>query len=182
MKRMLLVFVVIFNSLYLFSQTDYYNETKTFEESDYTYKADVHSWGEIYLYNASNAWIGKKQVYKSTGKSFDFLNESLDYFDHASWLVGKENIRMILNRTLSRDEKRMIGDKEIILNMYVNSTTGKIDDVCFDFFEDSPYRFIPISIYRKIELDIKQNIQLTLTDEGRKLNYVFWWTAVTPGL
>ena len=32
MKRMLLVFVVIFNSLYLFSQTDYYNETKTFEE------------------------------------------------------------------------------------------------------------------------------------------------------
>ena len=121
-------------------------------------------------------------MYKATGKSFDFLNESLDYFDHASWLVGKENIQVILNRTLSKDEKRMIGDKEIILNMYVNSTTGKIDDVCFDFFEDSPYRFIPVSIYRKIELDIKQNIQLTLTDEGRKLNYVFWWTAVTPGL
>lgn len=182
MKKVLFAFVAIFNSLFLFSQTNYYLETKTFTESDCTYKAEVHSWGIIDLYNVSNSWINKQQVYKGTNEIYVMSDVGEDLFDHASWQVGKENIQTILNNALSRDEKKMIGDKEIILTMYVNSTTGKIDDVCFTFFSKSSYRFVPVSTYRKIELEIKQNIQMTLTDAGRKLNYIYWWTAVEPGL
>ena len=94
----------------------------------------------------------------------------------------KENIKTIISRVFSRDEKRMIGDKEMIVTMYVNSTTGRIDDVMFEFFETSPYRFIPVSTYRRIEQEIKQNIQVTPTDIGRKLNYIYWWKGIVPGL
>lgn len=182
MKKILLVFVTIFNSLFLFSQTNYYNETKTFYESGYTYKAEVPSWGIIYLYNLSNSWVNQDQKYKGTNEKYTMSDVGEDLFDDASWLVAQENIQSILSNALSRDEKRMIGDEEIILTMYVNSTTGKIDDIAFEFFENSPYRFIPVSTFRAIELSIKQNIQLTLTDAGRRLNYIYWWEDVKPGL
>ena len=182
MRKILLVFVAIFNSFILFSQTNYYTETKSFYESDYTYKANVHSWGIICLYNLSNSWVNQDQKYKGTNEIYVMSDVGEDLFDHASWLVGRENIKTIISNVLSRDEKRMIGDEEIILSMYVNSTTGKIDDITFEFFDDSPYRFIPVSTFRAIELSIKQNIQLTLTDAGRRLNYIYWWEDMKPEL
>ena len=182
MKKIILAFVAIFNSLHLFSQINYYDETKSFYDNGYTYKADVYSWGEIYLYNTSNSWIGKNQVYKGSNEIYVMTDVGEYLFEHASWLVSRENIKNIISNAFSRDEKRMIGDEEIILTMYVNSTTGKIDDITFEFFDDSPYRFIPVSTYRAIELSIKQNIQLTLTDAGRRLNYIYWWEDVKPEL
>ncbi|MBR4924026.1 MAG: DUF5043 domain-containing protein [Bacteroidaceae bacterium] len=182
MKKLLFTLVAIFNSLFLFSQTNYYSETKTFTESDYTYKTEVYSWGIIKLYNTSNSWINKSMMYKGTDQIYIKSDLGEDLFDHASWLVGEENIQTIVSSAFSRDEKRMIGDKEMIITMYVNSTTGRIDDVMFKFFDDSPYRFVPVSTYRKIELDIKQNVQMTLTEAGRNLNYIYWWKDIVPGL
>lgn len=182
MKKILLVFVAIFNSLFLFSQTNYYNETKTFYESGYTYRAEVPSWGIINLYNTSNSWIGKDQMYKGTNEKYSMSDVGEDLFDDASWLVSRDNIQTIISNAFSREEKRTIGDEEIILTMYVNSTTGKIDDITFEFFENSPYCFIPVSVFRAIEFSIKQNIQLTLTDAGRRLNYIYWWEEVKLGL
>lgn len=146
------------------------------------YKAEVPSWGIINLYNTSNRWIGKDQMYKGTNEKYSMSDVGEDMFDLASWRISRKKLRTILSNALGRDEKRMIGDKEIILTMYVNSTTGKIDDITFEFFEDSPYRFIPVLTYWKIEQEIKQSIQLTLTDAGRRLNYIYWWSGVKPEL
>ena len=184
MRRIILLFFVLsfvcaFVSV---AQTNYYPETKIFNESDYIYKAEVSSWGIINLYNTSNRWIGKNQMYKGTNEKYSMSDVGEDMFDLASWRISRKKLRTILSNALGRDEKRMIGDKEIILTMYVNSTTGKIDDITFEFFEDSPYRFIPVLTYWKIEQEIKQSIQLTLTDAGRRLNYIYWWEDVKPEL
>lgn len=184
MRRIILLFFVLsfvcaFVSV---AQTNYYPETKIFNESDYIYKAEVPSWGIINLYNTSNRWIGKDQMYKGTNEKYSMSDVGEDMFDLASWRISRKKLRTILSNALGRDEKRMIGDKEIILTMYVNSTTGMIDDITFEFFEDSPYRFIPVLTYWKIEQEIKQSIQLTLTDAGRRLNYIYWWEGVKPEL
>ena len=52
----------------------------------------------------------------------------------------------------------------------------KIDN----FLNNKPYAYIPVSVYRNIELAIKENVQEVLTDEGRKLNFIYWWTTVVP--
>lgn len=182
MKKILCTFLMFLNISFLFSQTNYYNETKTFSESDYTYKAEVPSWGIISIYNTSNSWVNKDMMYKGTNEKYSMPDVGEDLLDSASKLVGTENIKTIISRVFSRDEKRMIGDKEMIVTMYVNSTTGRIDDVMFEFFETSPYRFIPVSTYRRIEQEIKQNIQVTPTDAGRRLNYIYWWKGIVPEL
>jgi hypothetical protein len=45
------------------AQTYYYNTTKTFNETGYTYQGDVVN-GDVTLYNKSNTWTYVRQTYK----------------------------------------------------------------------------------------------------------------------
>ena len=40
---------------------------------------------------------------------------------------------------------------------YEDSDTGKVIEVDFDFLSTEPFATIPISVYRKIELELKKN-------------------------
>ena len=46
----------------------------------------------------------------------------------------------------------------------------------------SRYRSIPISVFRAIELQLKEQIVFELTEEGRRLNYCYLaWTQCPTG-
>ena len=99
---------------------------------------------------------------------------------HASWLANEKKVENIVNAAFTAAQKQTITDEELYIDMYINTETGKIDDVCFSFLNNKPYAYIPVSVYRNIELAIKENVQEVLTDEGRKLNFIYWWTTVIP--
>ncbi|GHT30604.1 hypothetical protein FACS189432_09670 [Bacteroidia bacterium] len=50
--------------------------------------------------------------------------------------------------------------------------TEKVIEVNFNFHKTDKYATIPVSVYRKIETELKANIWVTPTAEGKKLNYL----------
>lgn len=176
----IILFLVLFcATTFSVAQTNYYTTTKTFYESGYTYNCDL-SIKSVELYNVSNQWIGQFPSYKSTGETFVVPDEGIDLFTDASWLENKQVCQAIVNEKFSQEQKETITGQELFIIMYLNTETGKIDDVCFDFHNDEPYAYVPVSVYRSIEVALKERIQFELTSEGRKLNFIYWCRTVVP--
>ena len=171
---------MLFCATFSVAQTNYYTTSKTFYENGYTYRCDSSDSRRIELYNVSNKWIGETVSYKSTGETFVMPDEGIQLTTHASWLANEKKVENIVNAVFTTAQKQTITDEELTIIMYINTETGKIDDVCFSFLKDEPYAYIPVSVYRNIELALKENVQEVLTDEGRKLNFIYWWTTVIP--
>lgn len=162
------------------AQTNYYAETKTFNESGYIYQAEVLSNGSVKLYNTANLWMNAECVYKDAGTIFNMPDYGIDLFDHDSWLDSKVQVANVVNSSFTDAEKQRIQDVYFFIIMHINSTTGYIDDVYFEFDNTEPYATIPVSVYRKIELGIKEKVRFTLTNEGKKLNYIYYWNDIVP--
>ena len=171
---------MLFCATFSVAQTNYYTTSKTFYENGYTYRCDLSASRFLNLYNVNNKWIGQYPSYKSTGERFVVPDVGIDLFTHASWLANEEKVENIVKATFTAAQKQTITDQDITLTMYINTDTGKIDDVSFSFLNNEPYAYIPVSVYRNIELAIKENVQEVLTDEGRKLNFIYWWRSVIP--
>ena len=91
-----------------------------------------------------------------------------------------DNKYVIVVSTFSPDEKRRTKNDFFILALYANSETGVIENVDFEFVKSDPYATASVSVYRKVEVGIKQKLRLVLTAEGRKLNYLFCWNNLIP--
>ena len=178
--RTIIFITMLFCATFSVAQTNYYTTSKTFYENGYTYRCDLCASRSLDLYNVNNKWIGQFPSYKSTGETFVVPDVGIDLFTHASWLANEKKVENIVNAAFTAAQKQTITDEELYIDMYINTETGKIDDVCFSFLNNKPYAYIPVSVYRNIELEIKENIQFVLTDEGRKLNFIYWWTTVVP--
>ena len=177
MKTYILTILLLCTVNSLFSQTNYYTETKTIHKDGYTYQVDKYESGIIKLYNKENKWINKKQTYKSTGEYFYMPDYGLELLDNKSFLSTRKILFAILEESYSEEEKEQIKNigKTCVINLYINSETGTVDDVRFSFDELSYYINIPISVFRNIELKIKEKVSFVVTDEGKKLNYIYYW-------
>ena len=178
--RTIIFITMLFCATLSVAQTNYYTTSKTFYENGYTYRCDLCASRSLDLYNVNNKWIGQFPSYKSTGETFVMPDAGIQLTTHASWLENKKKVENIVNAAFTAAQKQTITDEELYIDMYINTETGKIDDVCFSFLNNKPYAYIPVSVYRNIELAIKENVQEVLTDEGRKLNFIYWWTSVVP--
>ena len=178
--RTIIFITMLFCATFSVAQTNYYTTSKTFYENGYTYRCDLCASRSLDLYNVNNKWIGQFPSYKSTGETFVMPDAGIQLTTHASWLANEKKVENIVKAAFTAAQKQTITNEELKLVMYVNTETGKIDDVCFSFLNNKPYAYIPVSVYRNIELAIKENVQEVLTDEGRKLNFIYWWTTVIP--
>ena len=177
----IILFLVLFCATTLsVAQTNYYTTSKTFYESGYTYVCELHTPSELSLYNQSNQWIAQYPSYKSSGEIFVVSDEGIDLFTHESLLTNEQLCQTIVNEKFSQEQKETIAGQELFIIMYLNTETGKVDDVRFHFHNDEPYTYIPVSVYRSIEVALKDKIQFALTNEGRKLNFIYFWTTVVP--
>jgi hypothetical protein len=86
----------------------------------------------------------------------------------------------IVNNAFSSSEKQRVKGQELSITMYINPDNGKVAEVKFWFLTNSPYATIPVSVYRTIETNLKNQIWFTSTTEGKKFNYVmrFWMHEV----
>ena len=151
-----IIISMLFCVTYLHAQTNYYTTTKTFYESGYTYQCDVRVSGFIALYNKSNTWNNIYPVYKNTGETFAQTDEGVELLENDTWTRSKRF--SIVNEAFSTSEKQRVKGHDFDIIMYINSTTGTVDEVNFEFYKSTPYTTIPISTFRKIETEIKKNM------------------------
>ena len=151
--------------------TNYYKVDKTFYENDYTYQCDVNEKSQrVLLYNTENKLTYVDQIVKSTGKPIP-LDDYTASFEKDDWT--KDRCRTIVRRAFSSDERRRLQGYGLYVAMYISSETGRITEVNFDFVTFNPLATIPVSVYRQIETQLKENVWFTPTEYGRGLNYIY---------
>ena len=169
MKTLIIFISILFSATYMYAQTNYYATTKTFNQDGYIYQCDVRASGFVTLYNKSNKLINVYPVYKNTGESFVQTDAGIKLLESDTWTRSKRF--SIVNAAFSDSEKQRIKGYDFNIKMYINSSTGRVDEVSFEFHS---------SVYRKIETEIKKELWFTLTAEGKMLSYIFYWWAQEP--
>ncbi len=170
--RNIVITILLLCNLVMTAQTYYYDVTKTFYENGYTYQCDVLDRAKfVKLYNKDNKFVNVEQVDKNTGEqmSIDYEKQVLE---DDSWTRVK--CLSIINNAFSTVEKQYIKEKNrpISIMLYIDSETGRIADVTYSFISNTPFGTIPISVYRKMEKDLKENVWFIPTQEGKRWNYI----------
>lgn len=179
MKSLFILFIISLFMVDLSAQTNYYSQDKTFYEDGYTYQCDVtEGAGLVNLYNKDSKYIYVKQINRYTGEEISIEQNRLRQFEEEIWT--KPKCRSIVNNAFSSAEKQRVKGKEFTITMYIDPDTGKVTDVEFIFVTFNSYATIPISVYRKIEVEIKKNIWFKITPEGKKRNYIMLWWGQQP--
>lgn len=160
------------------SQTNYYTATKTFNEDGYAYQCDVSGSKMVTLYNSDSHYTYMRQIYKDTGEPFCMPDAGLDLTEDDNWTRTK--LYSIVRDAFSAAEKQRVKGRELITTMVINSSTGKVDEVYFEFVNFGPYATIPVSVFRRIEVEIKKSIWYIPTADGKRLNYILHWWGQDP--
>lgn len=171
MKTTIILLTSILFCTALAAQTKYYNETKTFHENGYTYQCDVRGSGIVTLYNKNNQWTYTDQIDTNTGEYYvPSDGKWVPLTTDDVWTGAKRE--SIVNNAFSASEKQRIKGRKLTINMYIHSQTGKVVEINFEFHATNPFATIPVSVYRKIETELKNQVWYTPTTEGKKLNYI----------
>lgn len=152
---------------------NYYSTTKIISGNGYSYKCDVVKSFLITLYNSkdNSRLVYDSPVVKSTGKVFtDYDFTDLTELKQDNIMDPK--IESIVNSAFSPSQKQLVKEEELSVNMCINTTTGKVDVVYFEFIMSSHYISIPLSVFRQIEVEIKKNIWFSITEDGKKLDFI----------
>lgn len=170
MKSFIAFIYLTICALSTLAQTNYYyTQTKTFNENGYTYQCDVAPSKLVQLYNKENKLTYTKWVFKDTGKEPPMPYDINDV-EEDRWT--KRKCYSIVNSAFSAAEKQRVKGEELDICMYIDSNTGKVTEVNFIFLANDNLATIPISVYRKIEVELIQNIWFITTTEGKKMNYL----------
>lgn len=142
-------------NLVLTAQNYYYNVTKTFNENGYAYQCDVlEGSGFVTLYNKENKFTHVDQVDRNTGESISIRENKERLFEDDSWT--KPKCFSIINNAFSYAEKQRVRGRDFTIIMYISPDTGKVIGVEYQFTSMNPYATIPVSVFRKIEVELKK--------------------------
>ena len=167
----------------LHAQTNYYSETKTFYENGYTYQCDVYKGAVATLYNKDAKYYGQTQTYRDTGEQYDFHAGDPAHIEKDNWTKSKAFA--IVNQAFSTEQKVKLQGDELLIELFINSQTGKIADVVFEFQVIpgiTDFYTIPVSVYRQIEVELKQNVWFVPTKFGKNLSYIYMFWAQDPNV
>ncbi len=169
-KRLSVLVVLLLCAINAISQTYYYyNTTKTFNENGYRYQCDKPDYGLVTLYNKDNVYTYLHYEYKD-GSPLENTDTLGSLFENDNWT--KQKCDSIVNNAFSPPEKQRVKGKKLDVTLTIDSSTGKVIEVDFCFFYSDLMGTIPVSTYRKIELELKEKIWFTLTETGKKLTFV----------
>ncbi|MDR1120492.1 MAG: DUF5043 domain-containing protein [Dysgonamonadaceae bacterium] len=151
------------------AQTYYYNETKTFSENGYTYQCDKASYWIVTLYNKANQYTYSHYERKD-GNPIGNIEDLLPLIEDDNWT--RQKCISIVNNAFSSAEKQRVKGAKVDVSMTVDTSTGKVIEVDFGLYYNTPEATIPVSTYRNLELALKNQIWFTLTDNGKKLKFI----------
>ncbi|MBR2628053.1 MAG: DUF5043 domain-containing protein [Tidjanibacter sp.] len=186
MKRFLFTTLLLVNVFSLVAQRNYERHTPsdyksdTLHMADYTYVADTLGAYHVLLHNITNH-IGRGEIAYKDGSPLNLEHPwELPDFVVMTDAVADYMYRAVDDAFSVQQADSLEGKKmSIVLN--ISSTNGYVTDVYFKFPSFYYYTKIPVSVFREIEVKLKQLV-FELTDEGRRLTYCHLsWTQCPTG-
>lgn len=161
---------------YIYAQSNLYKETKLIQGDGYTYQCKVI--GILAeLYNTNQQFVELTQKNRRTGENSGFKDSYTPQFEQDTWTRPK--CYSIVRNAFSEEEKQRLKGQRLTTSLYIHPDTGKVVDVAFSFSNRENFATIPISVYRKIELELKENIWFVPTEHGKQFNYILlWWEQI----
>lgn len=178
MKNLLLLFTCLVFGVETFAQQldlvapNYYRKDTVYVMNGYRYRCNGTK-GMVKLYNADyqNFWEEKTQVYKETGKFFD--SKFGKYNPIINNYSMNQKVLDIIDNAFTKEFVECLKNHErLTVTLFLNSETGRVEEVSFWFIPVSAYASLPISTYRNIELQLIDEISYTPSAIGKQLNYI----------
>ena len=149
-------------------------------EDGYTYQCDAlkpKSGGDlawVTLYNNANKYMDVDVVNKHTAMPVGRSEEHEKVFVEDMSIPPQ--VEKIICAAFTEEQKRDIQTRGLPLPviLHIETDDGSIADVVFQFLSNEPFAKIPVSVYRKIEVDLKKQIRFKLTEAGKKRNYLYF--------
>ena len=151
------------------AQTRFYDVPRTFNEQGFTYVSRLMV-DFVRLHNKENRWIGVMHKNRD-GTPTGFPTDPVIQIDNDRQM--SQLARSIVHNAFTAAERQRLRGSRLFVSMYVDSQTGVVDDVEFVFWVTGGFATIPVSTYRRIELELKNRIRFIPTAEGRRRNYIF---------
>ena len=164
--------LVNIHSQELLPESQKHDKDFIYQMGDYAYKCNFLERAKVtFLYNNENRWFNTDNIYKATGKVYfyDGTEETNNIVDDQQMINLAYSI---IDNAFTRSTANQFESYVLGIVMYLDSNTGKVSEVSFRFSPFVPYARIPISVYRDIELKLKEQISFTTTDVGKQLNYI----------
>lgn len=153
-------------------------KSDTLRMDGYTYIADTLKNRVVYLFNASNH-LGRPEL---TDKYGGRIEDMRDYIQ----LTGEhyQQIHDIIIESLSMEQLKSIEGQLLILEIDLCPENGEVTDVFFSFYlvRNQPFCHIPIEVYRNIEVRLKNELQVAITEKGKELDYCWISLSIKPRL
>ena len=174
MKTLISFIVCLCCATRIYAQLNLYKETKQIQGEGYTYQCKVSSTILVDLYNIEQQFVEKDQINRNTGEYSSIKDSYTPQFESDTWTRPK--CYSIVSNAFSEEQKQELKGQTLDISLYIHPDTGKVIDVSFGFSNRENFATIPISVYRKIELELKKNIWFVPTEHGKKFNYILlWW-------
>lgn len=173
MRRFIFSIIATIFTLGLFAQSNSV-VAEDIKGDGYTYvKETLNNTLKVKLYNKENKYTNVPLVNKNTGERPSIRMQEKRVEDDD---LTFSRIDMIINKAFTEVQKKAMEGHCFGVAIYINSTTGRIMEIDYSFIKTSPFAEIPVSVFREIELKVKDEICFMITDAGRKYNYVyFFW-------
>ena len=160
----------------IYAQPKLYEETKQIQGDGYTYQCETDG-VVVDLYNTNQQFVKTAQRNRKTGEYSGTTDAYILQLERDTWTRSK--CFTIVRNAFSEEQKQRLKGQILDICLYIHPDTGKIIDVSFSFGNIDNFSTIPISVYRKIELELKKNVWFTPTEHGRQFNYIFrWWSQM----
>ena len=166
-----IMLLLLFTSFTIKAQTHYYNETKTFYENGFAYQCDVDESALVVLYNKESKHTYDHLEFKDgTDANGAIIFHGMRPLKTDNWTYDK--IIEIADKHFSDLERGRVADRVYNLKMIIDSSSGKVIEVSFSFHKASSFATIPISTYRMIELDLKENVWFIPSEDGKRMKFI----------
>ena len=160
------------------AQTRFYDTDRTFNEQGFTYVSRTIAGIMVHLHNSNHRWIGITQKNRDGTGGHEI--ELPSQFQTNNAIQMKQQARTIINNAFTPAERERIRGERLTIIMYVDSQTGRVDDVVFRFVRIGGFATIPVTTYRRIETELKNRIQFIPTDAGRRRNFLMTSIVFEP--
>lgn len=154
------------------AQNYYPGESGVVEGDGFVYRYEKVTPSLVGLYNSDSRFVGKEMTYEGSTK----IPEGMLLYTSLS--VTNDEMMALVADQFSDEQKSMLAKHKLIIELRVDPQTGRVADVIFSFFNAPviPFTRIPVDVYRRVELALKENMIFTPTAESRRMNYFsFFW-------
>ena len=176
MKSLISFIICLCCTTGIYAQPKLYEETKQIQGDGYTYQCETDG-VVVDLYNTNQQFVKIEQKNRKTGKYSSIKDAYTPQLEQDSWTRSK--CFSIVRNAFSEEQKQRLKGQILDISLYIHPDTGKVIDVSFSFGNIDNFSTIPISVYRKIELELKKSIWFTPTEHGKQFNYICrWWSQM----